>query len=305
MVCRLGKPEKYETKKTKTIKFIHPLDIPFNKEIEIEKQHKILENGLCEECWYEPAFIKTRKLCRSCYLKLRLAKKLGLKPPKSNGATKRDLIKNITNRYGEEILTDMKDLDTKPYWNLTEFSKKYGFTREYARQIYKKITGNPYGISSKAKTAKIKREAKRISCANDPRYKIAEYKDGSKQIAGAKIELRFMQECEKNGINVGIPCKGTNDFKVNGFNIEVKSNSRKRLMNQKTLTKQCSYSIRKNQLEEADFFACYHPLESKFFIIPKSAVLPRKSVSISGTKSNHPLAKNRYWEYKDAWHLLG
>ncbi len=60
-------------------------------------------------------------------------------------------------------------------------------------------------------------------------------------------------------------------------------------------------------VDKADFFACYHQSYGEWFIIPnawKGSGRPVVRMSILERPSNHRAAKNKHFEYKDAWHLL-
>lgn len=128
-------------------------------------------------------------------------------------------MQNIVDKYGAEILDDFELLETRPFWNLVDIGSKYGFTREYARQIYNKLYNTGYMKLKKAKTAELE---KRIVCRNDPRYKVAEYKKYNHK-KGAEAELLFYNKCKELGFVVALLCDTIIDIKVNGYYVDVKS----------------------------------------------------------------------------------
>lgn len=52
--------------------------------------------------------------------------------------------KYLTRKHGPQILKDFDDLFTRQFWNLKDLGDKYGFSRERARQIFKKLYGHGY-----------------------------------------------------------------------------------------------------------------------------------------------------------------
>lgn len=69
----------------------------------------------------------------------------------------------LTRKYGEQILKDFNDLFTRQFWNLTDIGKKYGFSRERARQIFKRLYRREY--QSIKKTKQLERVEKQKSCS--------------------------------------------------------------------------------------------------------------------------------------------
>jgi len=254
-----------------------------------------LASNFCSACFERPIKAKKRGLCLRCYSRQRYTPR----PRKSDEAKKLTTINNLIRKYGDEILNDFDLLNSKPFWNLVDIGNKYGFTRERARQLYKKLYGRAY---QKIATKKLKIANSKIVCLNDPRYKTAEYSKDSKQFTGAKYELQFYNQCKKRGIDIKVPCTATIDFKVNGFSVEVKSATPRYYSRAKT--KIFSYGMRKVQKDKAAFFACFHSTENCFFIIPTWAISSKTRICINETPSLYHNAKNKYWEYRNAWHLL-
>ena len=209
-------------------------------------------------------------------------------------------IEKITEKYGREILTDFYNVNKVQYFNLTSISKKYKFSREYARQIYNLIFKKPFRPSRSLKALDRRKD---ISCSKNPYHKVAEYKAGI-ILKGAKYEKIFMDICIEHGFKVTLPNSNAIDLVVNGKNVEVKACLKPKLARD-SITRICHYNISKKQLQKADYFACYHPKEDTFFIIPNTFA-NKKSMGlyINEVKTNHYNSKNRHWEFKDAWDLL-
>ena len=255
-----------------------------------------MENNLCVECQERPIVCKIRKLCSPCYQQRQIR---GLFKPFS-------LKKRLTMNYGLEILKDLEDLQTKPYWNLADLGRKYGFSREWARCIFIKFYGENYSFIRKEKTKKIYQDE--LACKSDPRYKVARCKSKHTSM-GAYAELLFYNKCQELDFQIDMPFNKTIDIIVNGFKVEIKSSSPYYACKRSKI-RHFRFGCLTKQIKMADFIACYHSTETTFFIIPCSTILLNrtkslwKSIYINEKCSDYYTAKNKYWQYKDAWHLL-
>lgn len=276
----------------------------------------------CIWCENEPIKIKKNFLCAKCYAlyrahgkpekKKRTTKTVGYVPVPNDITYKRGkTIKGLIYKYGVKMLADFIALSNRPFYSLRDFADKYGFTRERARQIHFRLIGKPFQETASKKTAMILEERKSMGCVHDPRQKINYYKKRTNKFKAAEIEKLFFDLCEEKGLNPQAPCSPEFDLKVNGFSIDVKSCFTP-FLPPGAITPQHRYQISKTQLEKCHFFACYHKVEKSFFIIPKISIpiknkkiKNRNVIHISEKKTNHRgSSKNRYWEFKDAWHLL-
>ena len=216
------------------------------------------------------------------------------------------MILNLREKYGPEILEDLNNLNHDLFNDLTQIAKKYKVTRERARQWYKMIFGHGYRKILKEKTKKRNQD---IACVHDPRRKVADYKKDSVMYRAAKVEKMFLKKCQKIKLGFNVPCTGEVDIKVNGYMVDVKSCSNPKRYSPGAKIKYFRYIAKGTQIETADFFACYHPVEKVFFIIPRAATneigkADLISIYINECQSNYHTARNRYWEFRDAWYLL-
>jgi len=259
----------------------------------------------CENCGTEEVQNKKHGLCTRCYGHLR-RKGLLIFKPKTEDQKRKTLISNLKKKHSSQILDDICKVNSNWAWSLTRVAKKYKVTRERARQWYKIIFGHGYGEVLREKAKKKKQD---IACIHDPRRKVADFKPNSSTHKGVKAEKKFLQECQKRELNFSIPCTQHIDIKINGYDIDVKTCLKATMTSPGIKVKYFRYNCRGIQVEIADFFACYHPTEKRFFIIPRSATNKigkhgTISIYISERQSDYYIAKNRYWEYRDAWHLL-
>lgn len=216
---------------------------------------------------------------------------------------RKKMTRRLRHKYGESFLVDIEKIkDGLRFVTLDSVGKKYNLTRERVRQIFFVIYG--CGVRSIKKRIDLK------TCKHDPRIKVAEFKEGIiKQ--GAVAELKFFKKCCELGFDVKPECGRTIDQNVNGYKVEIKASYSSRRTSEGQITKHHHYSLSSKQIELADFFACYHFISDSFFIIPKNKTpffnkkcKKEKSIYITVEKSKYYCAKNRYWEFQNAWHLL-
>ena len=98
---------------------------------------------ICQHCNTNEATAVRRPLCHKCYSELRKQGLLGNYPLLETPNFKTYL----RAKYGKQIFTDLKQLQLDSNFTLQMMGNKYGFTREYARQIFGKYFGFPYGYS--------------------------------------------------------------------------------------------------------------------------------------------------------------
>lgn len=221
---------------------------------------------ICEHCNTHEATSKKRPLCKLCYYELHKANMLDKYPLLPND----EFINSLINKYGESIVDDLMNIVNS---SLIELSKKYGFTREYARQIFKKVFNVDYTVIVREKAAK-KREREDILKAlkKDPRNKLKNFKDNSYAYKGAIGEEKVLNILIGLGYDVKPYMDGTTfDLVVNGYNVDVKTSSIPVATSSKCKTKMFRFSVSKKQ-RLGDFIICYACSINKFFVIPAKEI---------------------------------
>ena len=201
-------------------------------------------------------------------------------------------------KYGTEIFDDFDDLLTKPFWNLVDLGKKWGFTRERARQIFFILHGKNY-VDTKMKKTRAANED--IVCINNPRRKMADYKRGNHIYRGMKGEFLFLKECEARGFEVGIPCVRGGSYIVNGWRVKVKG-SYKAWRQDRGLSFINRFMLKNFRPEKIDYVACFSGNNGNWYIIPYDG--KTRCIYINVELSAYYNARNMYWEYEGAWNLL-
>ena len=275
-------------------------------------------DGICEGCLIEPVFIKRRGLCKKCYGEWykksadHKDKKNVKIPPRYTKKPSHNVLwyrRRAIAKYGSDIINDLRAIKTKQYWTLTQIGEKYGFTREYARTLFKSLFGKASGHYIKQKSAKRKADFVSLNCANDPRHKVADYKDNSLQKKGAKAELLVFNKCKEMGFDVEVPCDMVFDLKINGFNVDVKSTNKAHILGKGKIGRSTYFRFATNphQHEQCDFYACYVTPKNTFYIIPKIAMSPSGCHIRENNiryRSDYIPKRIDYDQYKEAWHLL-
>ena len=202
-------------------------------------------------------------------------------------------------KYGPKILEDFHSLGTNPYLTLNSIGKKYGFTRERARQIYNAHFGDY--------SNRLRADGQDLSCKNDPRHKVAEYKAApeSSVYKGALIEKEFFNEATKRGLKVKPGCVRSIDLEVNGHKVDVKS-AHKTSKTANDGPDYLRFAVSQRQRLQCDFIACYNYTNGSFYIVPIQAIPCSKQIMlyIRLKPSDAPSATNRYLEYENRWELL-
>jgi hypothetical protein len=214
-------------------------------------------------------------------------------------------IDRLVNRYGKDIISDLKELKTNYGITLEMVGEKHGFTREYARNAFEIVVGKAYTEYLKKKRDKVKSDMASLSCCHDPRRKVAEYKKDSYHFTGAKGELVVFQKCQDLGYEVESPCGALIDLVVNGYQVEVKTATFGHYHGSGGIY-YYRFSVSQRQIDKADFIACYVIPTGLVYVIPSEYASKAIYLRVSpDPKLDYKSIKVLTWEsYKEAWYLL-
>jgi hypothetical protein len=256
-----------------------------------------METRLCGVCGEKEIFIKKRSLCKNCYY---TAYREGLIAYDENANCEVENMaifrERLVERYGQAIVNDYEAVRDKDKINLQSIADKYGFSREYARQTFKRLFGFDYTTCLKAKMSK--RRERIIKTVHDPEKKLIRYKEGSLQYKGAIGEKLCLDICRAIGYEIAVCRESTPtiDLVINGFKCEVKTAY---IPFGKQKTKHYRFTALPSQRNQADYFVCYiYPL-NKFYVIPAS-----EFQSLSIYIPEHIATSSKYFKYYSAWHVL-
>lgn len=257
----------------------------------------------------EIKYIK-RMLCSRCYTALYHSGRLAEFPPIAN-------ITRISSieKYGEELIVDLKRLVDDHHLTLSQVGEKYGVTRERIRQIFELLYGFKYSVAVSAKGERKRRASyvDRIAKRN-PGDKVKNYTKGSLQYMGAESEKKVYDICASLNYKI-TPFEESRaiDLVVNGFKVEVKSAHTTCLTSPSGRTPLYHFKRLKSQ-ETADFIICHAVPVNKFFVIPNKDFPKAGDLYLPSIKRKEWMAGNRlqvkvvsvskYYQYEEAWHLL-
>ncbi len=187
--------------------------------------------------------------------------------------------------YGTGAVETFKKLIERPEASLTDVGEHFGFTREYARHVYKKIFGRPYT------------EAYRRKRFLKHKKRLAEKRNKSKR-AGALMKVEEKMKSLRLPFNVTYKGNSYIIF-TNGYKLGFRISSKPTLINKKEYFR-INNTMRAN--EEMDFVICLCRKRAKdiHFIIPSTA-MPKALVSLLPEANPE---QSKYAQYKEAWHLL-
>ncbi len=223
---------------------------------------------------------------------------------KIHGTKKANCFKRkFEEKYGAGALEIFRHLVENPGNTLADMGRYFGFSREYARQIYRKIYGFAY-----TEVYRQKIEVKKIQRLNQLP---AKRKDKKEPLSVIKVR----EKVEELGFSFAYRNNG-NPFNalINGYKVNIKAAY---LPVQAGRGKNFSISKNSQKREGCDFFICVCQDKEKrtFYLIPYK-FMPRNGASLpvadlQPTSNRRIMVKNnfrardsKYLKFKESWHLL-
>jgi methylphosphotriester-DNA--protein-cysteine methyltransferase len=228
------------------------------------------------ESFHDHEIASLLNLSKSRICKLR--KEYGIK--RVNGFSRR-----FERTYGIGAVEIFKKIIEGADTSLTDVGRHFGFTREYARHVYKKIYGRPYSEAYRRK--RLLRQKKRL----------AEKRRKSKRV-GALMNVR--EKMESLGLDCNINNEGNSYIILsNGYILGLRISSKPTVIGRKQYYR-INNVTRAN--EHTDFFICICRKRSGdiHFVIPSNA-MPKALVSLLPEATPD---QSKYAQFKEAWHLL-
>lgn len=248
---------------------------------------------ICQCCKTEEVSSKKRPLCKLCYTSVHKEGLLHLYPLLNSNPKE-----NLSVKYGQSIIDDFNSLKNNKN-TLQEIGRKYGFSRERARQIYKEIFGFSFTVLVKQRRDQRIYEMKNASInKKNPDIKIVNYTEGTLQYKGALSEKKVLDRCRLLGYDVRpYTIDNSIDMVINGYLVDVKSSYTGVFKSKSQKIPIHQFEVSDSQ-SKADFIICHIVEQDKFFVIPYGEVKPR-TIYISKSKPS------KHWgKYLEAWSLL-
>ncbi len=187
--------------------------------------------------------------------------------------------------YGQGAVATFKKTIENPECCLADVGRHFGFSREYARQVYKKIYGCPYAVAHKKK--RFLKQEKKVA-------------DKRKTSEGVKSLMKIAEKMKSLGLVYNIANRGRSHIILtNGYKVAFRTTSR-------PITIRKKQYFRINNLRrtdaDADFLICLCRTDKKdiHFVIP-SDVLPKSTLSLLPHARSD---ESKYAQFKEAWPLL-
>jgi len=199
---------------------------------------------------------------------------------------------------------DFDDLFTRQFWNLSDVAKKYGFSRERARQIFTKLYDQPYAPIKKIKMLERTEKRKLCSLFFNPRLgKLFSKLDK----IGLKSKIISRDKLEINRHIIVFGSKKSTNF---GQGIEYILYRFMPFFNFAVLYHSGSESSSSSNSESSSSSSGSH-----FFIVParefsqigsdgKISLYIRSSAYTDSYRANCGLPHRNISKYKEAWDLL-
>jgi hypothetical protein len=187
--------------------------------------------------------------------------------------------------YGPGAVRRFKGIIEDSSSSLADVGRQFGFTREYARQIYKKIYGVPYTETYKKKILLRRSKADLLKFSSSRLMHVKKIKD---KITTMGLDPTIVVEAKSYVLMTN-----------NNLSVAVLYTSKLRQIRNK---KYFQLNIVSKQVQDCDFFILYHfnNGDSTCYVIPNE-IMPKKGSMIQVSSED---TDSKYARFKDAWHLL-
>ncbi len=208
----------------------------------------------------------------------KLRKALGLNNSKK-------FLRRFELKYGKGAVRKFKEIIEKRENGLSDVARHFGFTREYARHVYKKIYGRPYTLHYQKKLSERKRQREHQRLFRSKRMK--NFIEIKERLASCGAAPRIIKRGRSYIMD------------VNGKKVAVKVSKRPIEINGKPYYHFTNVGCK---MSDSDFFVCICADKSRkfHFVIPNKD-MPKSTLSIKDPSDSGP---GKYRRYLEAWNLI-
>ena len=185
-------------------------------------------------------------------------------------------------RYGRGAVNIFKTIIESPNKSLSDVGRYFGFSREYARQVYKLLYGTPY-------TQAFRNKIKKLSVPKTP---------------ARKPRIQYLYELTDNLRSFGISAhiikdKSINRIIANGFKLDIRISSTYKMVGRK---KYFRIIYTKGLNLDCDFIICIcEDMHLRtHYVIPRD-IMPAGGICLI-PQANHN--ESKYTEFKENWKLM-
>jgi len=207
-----------------------------------------------------------------------LRKRYGIKRADSS-------LRRFERSYGPEAVRRFKCIIEDSSSSLADVGRHFGFTRENARWIYKKIYRSPYTEAYKKKILLRRLKADSLKFSSSRLMHLKKVKD---KITNMGLDPTILVEAKSHVLVTN-----------NNLRVAVMYSSKLRQIGNK---KYFYANVINKQRQGCDFFilSYLNNGNSTYYIIPNE-IMPKKGSMIPVSSNN---TNGKYSRFKDAWHLL-
>ena len=208
----------------------------------------------------------------------KLRKRYGVKRADSS-------LRRLERSYGPGFVMKFKSIIKDPFSSLSDVGRHFGLSREYVRQIFKKIYGFPYTEIHKKKILLRRLKADSIKFSSGRLLYVKKVKD---KITNMGLDPKILVEAKSHFLLTN-----------NNLRVTVLHSSKLRQIGN---TKYFYVSVIHKQRRGCDFFilSYLNNGDNSYYIIPNEC-MPKEGAMISISSNN---TNGKYSRFKDAWHLL-
>jgi hypothetical protein len=184
----------------------------------------------------------------------------------------------------QDALERFREIIQQPHASLSDVGRHFGFSRQYASELYKKIYGRSY--------REVRQREREATNGN--------LKEMSKKPKQLKQVLMMKGKMESLGLAVRVHKKEHGYFlATNGHKVAVRFAATYRLRGRREYFQ--ATNLKGAARFDYDFLivVCIHGADQAYYVIPRHAV-PENGLSLMPQAN----AKSKYSRFRDAWHLL-
>lgn len=204
-------------------------------------------------------------------------------------------LRRFEETHGKGSIATFKNMIEQPFSTLADVARHFGFSKENARIVYKKIYGVPYTelLQKKKEARRRRREKLRQNRLFQARLK-------SKRLSPV---IQAMTKARGLGFTSTIQADSKSYFLyINGHKVGVRNTSKARQIGRKR------YFRVARKCEHRDFFICIceESGDEAYYIIPEN-VVRENGTYIPVPDDQHTSGGNnreKYSQFREAWHLL-
>jgi hypothetical protein len=209
--------------------------------------------------------------------------------------SKDHFLRRFEETHGKDSVGTFRDMIEQPFSTLVDVARHFGFSKENARLVYRKMYGVPY-----TELLQKKKEARRRRREKLRQKRLLQARLESKRLSPV---IQAMARARGFGFNTGIRPDGKSYILyINGHKAAVRGASKATQIGRKR------YFHVGKKCRDRDFYICMCKDNGSeaYYVIP-SDVMPESGTFLPAPNDEHSGKAgngNKYLQFREAWHLL-